>query len=317
MIRKITPAGVVSTFAGSGTQGNLNGTSTTARFSFPNGLVVDSSGNLFVTDRGNSLIRKITSDGVVTTFAGGASLTITIDGTGTAAGFTGIWGIAIDNNGNLYVSQNTNHVIRKITPAAVVTTFVGTVGTSGSVNGTGTTATFNGPLFLCIDNDNNIYVTELNNNSVRKITPAGVVTTFAGLNGIGSTNGSVSVAKFSGPVGITRDTSGNFYVSEASVHRIRKISDSSLSISDIFLTNNIITYPNPTTNWLQLEVRNTDFSNLSYQLFDLNGRMILNQKITAETSSIQMERLPAAIFLLKVVSNNKEVKTFKIIKKEN
>ena len=76
-------------------------------------------------------------------------------------------------------------------------------------------------------------------------------------------------------------------------------------------------YPNPTTNWLQLEVRNTDFSNLSYQLFDLNGRMILNEKITAETSSIQMERLPAAIFLLKVVSNNKEVKTFKIIKKEN
>ena len=76
-------------------------------------------------------------------------------------------------------------------------------------------------------------------------------------------------------------------------------------------------YPNPTTNWLQLEVRNTDFANLSYQLFDLNGRMILNEKITTETSSIQMERLPAAIFLLKVVSNNKEVKTFKIIKKEN
>lgn len=76
-------------------------------------------------------------------------------------------------------------------------------------------------------------------------------------------------------------------------------------------------YPNPTTNWLQLEVRNTDFANLSYQLFDLNGRMILNEQITTETSSIQMERLPAAIFLLKVVSNNKEVKTFKIIKKEN
>ena len=76
-------------------------------------------------------------------------------------------------------------------------------------------------------------------------------------------------------------------------------------------------YPNPTTNWLQLEVRNTDFANLSYQLFDLNGKMILNEKITAETSSIQMERLPAAIFLLKVVNNNKEVKTFKIIKKEN
>lgn len=76
-------------------------------------------------------------------------------------------------------------------------------------------------------------------------------------------------------------------------------------------------YPNPTTNWLQLEVKNTDFTNLSYQLFDLNGRMIYNQKITAETSTISMEQLPAAFFLLKVVNNNKEVKTFKIIKKEN
>lgn len=76
-------------------------------------------------------------------------------------------------------------------------------------------------------------------------------------------------------------------------------------------------YPNPTTNWLQLEVKNTDFTNLSYQLFDLNGRMILNQKVIAETSTISMEQLPAAIFLLKVVNNNKEVKIFKIIKKEN
>lgn len=74
-------------------------------------------------------------------------------------------------------------------------------------------------------------------------------------------------------------------------------------------------YPNPTTNWLQLEVKNTDFTNLSYQLFDLNGKMIYNQKVTAETSTISMEQLPTAIFLLKIVSNNKEVKSFKIIKK--
>lgn len=74
-------------------------------------------------------------------------------------------------------------------------------------------------------------------------------------------------------------------------------------------------HPNPTTNWLQLEIKNIDFSELSYQLFDLNGRLILNEKITSETSSIQMEQLPEAIFLLKVLDNNKEVKTFKIIKK--
>lgn len=74
-------------------------------------------------------------------------------------------------------------------------------------------------------------------------------------------------------------------------------------------------YPNPTTNWLQLEVKNTDFTNLSYQLFDLNGRMIYNQKVTTETSTISMEQLPATVYLLKVLDNNKEIKTFKIIKK--
>jgi hypothetical protein len=74
-------------------------------------------------------------------------------------------------------------------------------------------------------------------------------------------------------------------------------------------------YPNPTTNWLQLEVKNNDLTNLSYQLFDLNGRMIYNQKLTSETSTISMEQLPQAVFLLKVLDHNKEVKTFKIIKK--
>ncbi len=74
-------------------------------------------------------------------------------------------------------------------------------------------------------------------------------------------------------------------------------------------------YPNPTTNWLQLEVKNNDLTNLSYQLFDLNGRMIYNQKVTSETSTISMEQLPQAVFLLKVLNNNKEVKTFKILKK--
>lgn len=74
-------------------------------------------------------------------------------------------------------------------------------------------------------------------------------------------------------------------------------------------------YPNPTTNWLQLEVKNTDFTNLSYQLFDLNGKMIYNQKVTSETSSIQMEQLPTTVYLLKVIDSSKEVKTFKIIKK--
>lgn len=88
-----------------------------------------------------------------------------------------------------------------------------------------------------------------------------------------------------------------------------------LGVDNFNINLQLAVYPNPTTNWLQLEVKNTDFSNLSYQLFDLNGRVIYNQKITAETSTIALEQLPSAVFLLKVLDNNKELKTFKIIKK--
>ena len=88
-----------------------------------------------------------------------------------------------------------------------------------------------------------------------------------------------------------------------------------LGVENFNINLQLAVYPNPTTNWLQLEVKNTDFKNLSYQLFDLNGRMIYNQKVTAETSTISMEQLPATVYLLKVLDNNKEIKTFKIIKK--
>ena len=88
-----------------------------------------------------------------------------------------------------------------------------------------------------------------------------------------------------------------------------------LGIDNFNINLQLAVYPNPTTNWLQLEVKNTDFLNLSYQLFDLNGRVIYNQKITSKTSSIQMEELPQAIFLLKVFDGNNEIKTFKILKK--
>ena len=88
-----------------------------------------------------------------------------------------------------------------------------------------------------------------------------------------------------------------------------------LGVENFNINLQLAVYPNPTTNWLQLEVKNTDFTNLSYQLFDLNGRMIYNQKVTTETSTISMEQLPATVYLLKVLDNNKEIKTFKIIKK--
>ncbi len=224
-IRKITSAGVVTTFAGTaGTSGTTDGTGTAARFNSPSGIEIDSSGNLFISDYANDTIRKITTAGVVTTFAGTAGTSGTTDGTGTAARFNRPSGIEIDSSGNLFVTDTSNHTIRKITSAGVVTTFAGTAGSSGTTDGTGTAARFNSPSDIEIDASGNLYVADLLNHTLRKITSAGVVTTFAGTAGTsGTIDGTGTTARFNTPLGIKIDSSGNLFVADSLNHIIRKI----------------------------------------------------------------------------------------------
>ena len=221
LIRKITPEGVVTTFAGSGSAGSDDGTGTAASFYRPGYMAIDSLDNIYLTDTGNNLIRKITSEGVVTTFAGSGSAG-SDDGTGIAASFNNPWGIAIDTNKNLFVSENKGHVIRKITPEGVVTTFAGS-GTAGSDDGTGISATFQDPMDIDIDSKNNIFVGDRGNYLIRKITPEGVVTTFAGSGTIGSDDGIGTAASFYRPDALTIDSNDNIYVTDYSNDNIRKI----------------------------------------------------------------------------------------------
>ncbi|MCS5645083.1 MAG: hypothetical protein NZ838_03090, partial [Candidatus Marinimicrobia bacterium] len=226
LIRKITPAGVVTTFAGSGTGGSADGTGTAASFDGPSGLAMDGSGNLFVVDYYNDLIRKITPSGVVTTFAGSGTAG-SADGTGTAASFSYPWGIAIDNNDNLFIADYYNNLIRKITPSGVVTTFAGS-GTAGSVDGTGTAAYLSGPTGLSFDSNGNLFVAEFGGNKIRKITPSGVVTTFAGRGSAGSVDGTGTDASFDYPIGITIDNNDNMYIADAYNYKIRKITSAGI-----------------------------------------------------------------------------------------
>ncbi len=251
--------GEVTTFAGS-SQGYMDGTGTAARFNITSGIVRDAAGNLFVCDRDNNRIRKITPAGVVTTFAGGTMGFA--DGTGTAAQFNQPYAITIDAAGNFYVGDRINHAIRKITAAGVVTTLAGN-GTPGSQNGTGNAARFNEPIGVAADAAGNIYVADYINGLIRKVTPAGVVTTLlnsgqvfgltfdavgnlyyttysfhqvmkysttavvsvvAGQSGTGgTTDGTGQAARFYFPAGIIADGNGNLYVCDAFNHRIRKI----------------------------------------------------------------------------------------------
>ena len=233
-VRKVTPAGVVTTFAGqAGVSGSSDGSSTAA-FNHPTGVAIDSTGNVYVADTNNNEIRKVTAAGVVSTLAGVAGVSGSTDGTGTAASFNGPSGIAVDTTGNLYVSDTLNHTLRKVTSAGVVTTIAGVPGGSGLVDGTGSIAQFHGPQGLALDARGNLFVADTNNNAIRKVViVSGVVTTVAGQTGIaGSSDGANSQAQFHYPSGVAVDPAGNLYVADTENHTLREI-ESSGSVSTL------------------------------------------------------------------------------------
>ena len=224
-VRKVTSGGVVSTLAGhAGSYGSSNGTGSAARFNGATGVAVDSGGNVYVADNGNWTIRKVTSDGVVSTLAGLALNNGSSDGNGSAARFYYPYGVAVDGSGNVYVADTSNNTIRKVTSGGVVSTLAGLAGSSGSTDGTGRAALFDGPAGVAVDGSGNVYVADSYNDTIRMVTSGGVVTTLAGLTGgWGSSDGTGSAARFGQTAGLAVDSSGNVYVADRDNHTIRKV----------------------------------------------------------------------------------------------
>jgi DNA-binding beta-propeller fold protein YncE len=228
----VTATRSVTTLAGNPTVvGSTDGTGGAALFNRPTGVAVDAAGaNVYVADYLNSTIRQVTSAGVVTTLAGNPGVFAAADGTGGAARFSGPEGVAIDSTGaNLYVADTGNLTIRQVTlPGAVVTTVAGTAGSYGSADGTGAAASFANPTSVATDANNDVYVGDADNNSVRKLTtPAAAVTTLAGnIGGRGYADGSSgpnSTARFNQPHFVVSDAAGDIYVSDEYNNVIRKI----------------------------------------------------------------------------------------------
>ena len=216
----------VNTLAGSSTEGFADGNGSVAQFNYPKGVAVDAAGNIYVADEHNYRIRKITSAGEVSTLAG-TGIAGFADGDGGAAQFNDPGGITIDKDGNIYVADNSNNRIRKITASGTVSTFAGS-GSAGFADGNGNLAMFDDPNSVTTDVQGNVYVADKNNQRIRKITPSGVVSTLAGNGNSGFADGDGATAQFNGPAGVTSDAQGNIYVADFNNNRLRKVTASGM-----------------------------------------------------------------------------------------
>ena len=256
-IRKITPEGLVTTLAGDGRSGYDDGIGTQARFFGPLGVAADASGNVWVADADDGFdgqyIKKITPDGVVVNlilYPGFNPIAIAVNNSGSlyvldldgglwkistdlrssllttvvpspgASWSSPAWAVAVDGAGNVYFSGGDK--IQKITLDGTVTTLAGS-GSAGSTDGAGTSASFRGPNGLAVDSSGNVYVADRGNNTIRKITSSGIVTTLAGSSSPGSADGTGTAASFNSPAGVALDASGNLYVADSGNNKIRKI----------------------------------------------------------------------------------------------
>ncbi len=223
-IRKFSPSNnEVITLAGlAGQTGSADGTGSTARFNQPWGICVSPGGVVYVADTKNNKIRKVLPDGTVSTVAGTGNFGTT-NGPGASSTFGDPTGIEIDENGNLYVADHLTHIIRKITPNGLVTTIAGYPYIPGDDDGTGNGARFWRPYGLTLDNQGNIIVADEWNHKIRKVTPAGVVTTISGTGSVGIQNGNLNQATFNYPWDVTVDNWDNIYVADGFNYVIRKI----------------------------------------------------------------------------------------------
>ena len=195
-------------------------------FSGPTGVAVDTSGNIYVADSGGDTIRLV--DGTIV--AGAAGLVGNADGAAATAHFFKPSGIAVDALGPLYVTDTGNDTIRTISAAGVVATLAGSPEQAGSADGSGSAARFSSPLGIAVDSGGNLYVADSGNQTVRKVTPSGAVSTLAGSPGLsGSADGTGSAARFNNPTGVAVDSAGNVYVADTGNGAVRRISGSGVT----------------------------------------------------------------------------------------
>ena len=252
-IRMVNSAGIITTFAGTGVAGSSGdgGAATSAQLHGPTGVTVDNNGNLYIVDPNNRKIRMVTSTGIMTTFAGtGVAGSSGDGGKATSAQLNGPSGVGTDSSGNVYIVDNGNNKIRMVTSTGIITTFAGTgtLGYSGD-GGSATSAELCEPQCVATDVSGNVYISDYGNNDIRLVTSTGIITTFAGGNGMtysgagNSGDGGVATsAKLFNPLGVAVDIHGNVYISDHVNNKIRMVFQPQPTTQVVYVTNIILLF---------------------------------------------------------------------------
>jgi hypothetical protein len=243
VIRKVSASGIITTVAGVGGSGfgGDGGAATAASLNHPEGVAVDNAGNIYIADSFNNRIRKVNASGTITTVAGNGSPGFTGDGVATQVAVNDPSGVAVDNNGNLYIADNASHRVRKLAlSTGIISTIAGT-GTAGfsGDGGPAVAAQLDHPTHLAFDKAGNLFIADYSNNRIRKVSPSGIITTVAGsqtldVNGYFSGDGGpATAAQFAHPAGVAWDTAGNLYIADSGNGRVRKVDAGTGIISTI------------------------------------------------------------------------------------
>ncbi len=233
-IRKVSASGIITTVAGNGTVGfsGDGGRAASAQLYLPSGVALDASGNLYIADKGNNRIRKVSASGIITTVAGNGTGGYGGDGgPATSAQLSGPFAVTLDAAGNLYIADWTNQRIRRVSTSGVITTVAGNGAADyGGDGGPATSAPMYYPCGMAVDASGNLYFADNGNNRVRKVSTSGIITTVAGngTGGYGGDGGAATAAQLWGPVGVALDSSGNLYIAEALNNVIRKVNASGI-----------------------------------------------------------------------------------------
>jgi sugar lactone lactonase YvrE len=228
-IRKVTPGGVISIIAGNGTQdfSGDGGPAASAQLSGSTGVAMDAAGNLFIADTWNFRIRKVTTAGIISTVAGNGTGGFSGDGgPAVSAQLYLPTGVAIDKAGNLFISDTVNHRIRKATPGGVINTIAGNGihGFSGD-SGPAASAQLSKPCGVAVDAEGNLFIADMDNHRIRKVTPGGVISTVAGngLRGFSGDGSPAASAQLASPKSVAVDSAGNLFIADTDNNRVRKV----------------------------------------------------------------------------------------------